>query len=161
VPAAPTASGCWSARPPSRASMTTAETSSPTAIDIESLGFDAGAHLLVKHALAALPEGEPLRVTGRSPGRQAQLADWCRVQVHALAWEDDAHGAARVTRGSTEAGRWRDAARTGHADPRAPGAVLPQADPAWGLAARGARVEAGSPAFAFRLDRREEVWADN
>jgi len=141
--------------------MTTAETSSPTAIDIESLGFDAGAHLLVKHALAALSDGEPLRVTGRSPGWQAQLADWCRAQGHALAWEDDAHGAARVTRGSAEAGRWRDAARTGHADPRAPGAVLPQADPAWGLAARGARVEAGSPAFAFRLDRREEVWADN
>jgi len=142
--------------------MTSVETSSPTAIDIESLGFDAGAHLLVRHALAALPEGEAtLRVTGRSPGWQAQLADWCRAQGHALAWEDASQGTARVTRGSAEAGRWRDAAPTGHADPHADAAVLPRAEPGWGLAARGARVEAGSPAFAFRLDRKDEVWADN
>ena len=66
--------------------MTSVETSSPPTIDIEALGFDAGAHLLVRHALAALPEGGSLRVTGRAPGWQAQLADWCRAQGHALTW---------------------------------------------------------------------------
>lgn len=138
------------------------ETSSPPTIAIESLGFDAGAHLLVRHALAALREGEAtLRVTGCAPGWQAQLADWCRTQGHALAWEDAARTTARVTRGGAEAGRWRDAARTGRADPRAEGAVLAHAQPQWGLAARGARVEAGSPAIAFRLDRKDELWADN
>ncbi|MCZ2104864.1 MAG: ferritin-like domain-containing protein [Burkholderiales bacterium] len=141
--------------------MTTAETSSPATIDIESLGFDAGAHLLVKHALARLPVGTPLRVSGHASGWQAQLAHWCRAQGHALAWADDAHAQALVTRGGAEAGRWRDAAHTGHADPRVSGAVLAQAEPTWGLAARGARVEAGSPAFAFRLARKDELWADN
>ena len=180
--------------------MTNAETSSPPTIAIESLGFDAGAHLLVKHALAALPEGASLRVTGHAPGWQAQLADWCRAQGHALAWANDLlplppgegrgegrapvdaarpqpsapapHPAsprraeeedrvALITPGTAETGRWRDAAHTGHADPQAAGAVLPQADAAWGLAARGARVEAGSPAIAFRLDRKDELWTDN
>ena len=155
--------------------MTRVETSSPTAIDIESLGFDAGAHLLIKHALAALPAGVSLRVTGHAPGWQAQLADWCRAQGHGLAWRpasgplpmskeempDADHRVALITPGGAEAGRWRNAARTGHADPHADGALLPEAAPAWGLAARGARVEAGSPAFAFRLNRKDEVWADN
>jgi hypothetical protein len=31
----------------------------------------------------------------------------------------------------------------------------------WGLAARGARVEAGGPEFHFRLNSKEEVWADS
>ena len=141
--------------------MTNAETSLPAAIDIESLGFDAGAHLLVKHALGAQPAGQALRVRGQAPGWQAQLADWCRTQGHALAWDGPARSTALVTRGTAEAGRWRDAAHTGHADPHHEGAVLPQAAPGWGLAARGARVEAGAPAFAFRLDRKQDIWADN
>ena len=159
--------------------MTRVETSSPPTIDIEALGFDAGAHVLVRHALAALPEGESLRVTGRAPGWQAQLADWCRAQGHTLSWmsrplpqgEGGGEGTpvideaptpiALITPGTAEAGRWRDAAHTGHADPHAEGAVLPQAPAHWGLAARGARVEAGSPDIAFRLDRKDELWADN
>ncbi|MEO7493378.1 MAG: ferritin-like domain-containing protein, partial [Massilia sp.] len=35
-----------------------------------------------------------------------------------------------------------------------------RADARWGLAARGATVEAGSPPIAFRLDRRDEVWGE-
>lgn len=165
--------------------MMSTETSSPATIDIEALGFDAGAHLLVKHALAALPVGTALCVTGCAPGWQAQLAGWCRAQGHALTWfplslgggggEGSAQAphptspqrgeeegrAALITRGNADAGRWRDAAHTGHADPHAPGAVQEQASPAWGLAARGARVEAGAPAFVFRFDRKQDIWADN
>ncbi|MEQ4576243.1 MAG: ferritin-like domain-containing protein [Gammaproteobacteria bacterium] len=141
--------------------MTSVGTSSPPTIDIESLGFDAGAHLLVKHALATLAPGQALRVVGHAPGWQAHLADWCRAQGHALQWEDDLRRQARVVRGDAESGRWHDAAHTGHADPRLPGAVAERAAPGWGLAARGARVEAGSPAFAFRLDRKDELWTDN
>ncbi|MDF1485124.1 ferritin-like domain-containing protein, partial [Ramlibacter sp. H39-3-26] len=96
--------------------MMTRDASPSPLTDIEALGFDAGAHLLVKHALATLPVGGTLAVTGRAPGWQVQLADWCRSQGHTLAWDCAARGVARVTRGGGQAGRWRGAAATGHSD---------------------------------------------
>lgn len=134
-------------------------------IDLQGLGFDAGAHLLVKHALAALPVGGQLRVTGSAPGWQAQLSGWCSDQGHGLRWEDGA-GAAQATaivaRGGAQAGRWRGAAQTGRSDARSGGdAVAAQAQPFWGLAARGAQVEAGAPAFHFRLSDKLQVWTDS
>jgi len=68
---------------------------------------------------------------------------------------------ARVTRGDAQAGRWRGALHSGHADPAREGAVAEQAQARWGLAARGATVEAGSPAIHFRLDQKNEVWTDS
>ncbi|WP_448676763.1 ferritin-like domain-containing protein [Delftia acidovorans] len=134
-------------------------------IDLQGLGFDAGAHLLVKHALAALPVGGQLRVTGSAPGWQAQLSGWCSDQGHGLRWEDGAGVAqamAIVARGGAQAGRWRGAAQTGRSDARTGGdAVAAQAQPFWGLAARGAQVEAGAPAFHFRLSDKLQVWTDS
>lgn len=134
-------------------------------IDLQGLGFDAGAHLLVKHALAALPVGGQLRVTGSAPGWQAQLSGWCSDQGHGLRWEDGAGAAqsmAIVARGSAQSGRWRGAAQTGRSDARSgDGAVAAQAQPFWGLAARGAQVEAGAPAFHFRLSDKLQVWTDS
>lgn len=131
-------------------------------IDIESVGFDAGAHLLVKLALGRLAVGEVLRVRSQGEGWEGPLAAWCRSQGHAVDFDAAAgHIEARVTRGAVQAGRWRAAAVTGVIDPRADNAVSPQAEARWGLAARGATVEAGSPAFAFRLSRKDEVWADS
>lgn len=134
-------------------------------IDLQGLGFDAGAHLLVKHALAALPVGGQLRVTGSAPGWQAQLSGWCSDQGHGLRWEDGASAAqamAIVVRGGAQAGRWRGAAHTGRSDARTGGdAVAAQAQPFWGLAARGAQVEAGAPAFHFRLSDKLQVWTDS
>lgn len=134
-------------------------------IDLQGLGFDAGAHLLVKHALAALPVGGQLRVTGSAPGWQAQLSGWCSDQGHGLRWEDGVDAAqamAIVARGSAQAGRWRGAAQTGRSDARSgDGAVAAQAQPFWGLAARGAQVEAGAPAFHFRLSDKLQIWTDS
>ena len=134
-------------------------------IDLQGLGFDAGAHLLVKHALAALPVGGQLRVTGSAPGWQAQLSGWCSDQGHGLCWEDGAGAAqamAIVARGGAQAGRWRGAAHTGRSDARTGAdAVAAQAQPFWGLAARGAQVEAGAPAFHFRLSDKLQVWTDS
>ncbi|WEM01610.1 ferritin-like domain-containing protein [Delftia tsuruhatensis] len=134
-------------------------------IDLQGLGFDAGAHLLVKHALAALPVGGQLRVTGSAPGWQAQLSGWCSDQGHGLRWEDGVDAAqamAIVARGGAQAGRWRGAAQTGRSDARSgDGAVAAQAQPFWGLAARGAQVEAGAPAFHFRLSDKLQVWTDS
>ena len=134
-----------------------------TVIDLEDLGLDAGAHLLVKHGLLALAPDQALQVIGRSPGWDAQLAAWCRSQGHACSVLQDASGrtVAQVLRGTAQAGRWRGALSTGHADPRRAGAVAAHADARWGLAARGATVEAGSPAMAFRLDQKADVWAEN
>ncbi|WP_234641475.1 hypothetical protein [Delftia tsuruhatensis] len=67
-----------------------------------------------------------------------------------------------VVRGGAQAGRWRGAADTGRSDPRdGADAVAAQARPFWGLAARGARVEAGAPAFQFRLSDKLHVWTDS
>lgn len=134
---------------------------SPT-INLEQLGFDAGAHLLVKHGLQAVPPGGELCVVGDSPGWESQLSAWCRSQGHACqVSEQNGRPLARVTRGDAQAGRWRGALHSGHADPSSEGAIAEKAQASWGLAARGATVEAGSPAIHFRLDRKSEVWTDS
>jgi len=131
-------------------------------IDIENLGLDAGGHLLVKHALLAVLPGGEIVVVGSSPGWDAQLSAWCRNQGHQFAlMEQDGQTIARVIRGTALSGRWRGALYTGHADPEVECAVAEQAQACWGLAARGATVEAGSPAMHFRLNQKNEVWADN
>ncbi|PXW24886.1 ferritin-like domain-containing protein [Paraburkholderia caballeronis] len=143
--------------------------------DLEHLGFDAGAHLLVKLALGQVEVGQCIAVRGQAPGWQAQLASWCRAQGHAVlpapdrepatgtgtASTNHANDTVLVRKGSAQAGRWRGAAHTGHSDPRDEHAVAAQALPAWGLAARGAAVEAGSPAFDFRLADKAQLWTDS
>jgi hypothetical protein len=62
-----------------------------------------------------------------------------------------------VTRGTALDDRWRSAERAGGDHP---GTVADRAEPTWGLAARGALVEAGGPEFRFPLDTKEAVWAD-
>jgi hypothetical protein len=52
--------------------------------------------------------------------------------------------------------RWRDARRAGSGV----GPPESRADPAWGLAARGALVEAGGPPIGAHWTEREHVWAD-
>ena len=130
-------------------------------IDIDRLGLDEGALLLVRRALAALPVGERLSVRGRAPAWDLQLMAWCRQQGHDVETRslDDGAVEAIVTRGPWAEGRWRNALDSGHsrlARGELPAAV---ADPAWGLAARGATVEAGSPAIGFGLGVRDEIWA--
>lgn len=124
----------------------------PPTIDIETLALDAGALLLVRRALAAVPPGGVLRVRGQAPEWRHHLVAWCRQQGHAVQAEgDEMH----VTRHRHADGRWLGAERTG----TAVGEPAAAAAPGWGLAARGAAVEAGSPAFDFALSRRDELWA--
>jgi hypothetical protein len=138
----------------------TAVSSVPT-IDIETLGLDAGALLLVRRALAELPVGGSLNVRGRAPHWEMHLTVWCRQQGHAIRTRVLAGGEveAVVTRGPSAAGRWRGAMTTGHSQLAAGELPAAVAEPAWGLAARGATVEAGSPDFAFGLRTRDELWA--
>jgi len=58
-------------------------------------------------------------------------------------------------RGEAEDARWRDATRAGE-----PSAPAERAESTWGLAARGAMVEAGGPPLPADILARDEVWAD-
>lgn len=129
----------------------------PAIIDIEHLGLDAGAHILIKHGLSGVPVGGEIRITGSVPGWEVQLSAWCRAQGHPLTFAD---GQARITRSDIHSGRWRGAISSGHANPQNEGAVHEQALPCFGLAARGATIEAGSPEFPFRLNQKHVVWTD-
>ncbi len=132
--------------------------SPPTIINIESLGLDQGAHLLIRRALNALAVGDTLRVTGSAPDWDMHLLAWCRSNGHAVTFDGD-H--ADIVRGPFQTGRWHGAERHGAADRQAPQAVLEHAQPGWGLAARGATVEAGSPAFDFRFSDKVGIWAES
>ncbi len=130
-------------------------------LELGALGLDRGGHLLVKHALRGLPVGGRLAVHGHAPELLLHLRAWCRGQGHPLHPAPPGDLAlAVVERGGAEEGRWRGAARAGHADLAHPGAVAEHPAATWGLAARGAMVEAGSPPVAFGLSRRLDVWAD-
>lgn len=129
------------------------------AIDIEDLGFDSGAHILVKHGLQGVAPGAELTLTGVGASWQGELATWCRNQGHRCRLDQqDGRALAFVRRGDAQAGRWRGALHSGHSDPALDGAVAPLAQARWGLAARGATIEAGSPEMHFRLDQKSEVW---
>ena len=132
--------------------------SPPPTIDLEGLGFEEGAHLLLKRALAAMPVGARLEVRGRDPSLAVHLRAWCRAHGHRVEWPDtglDGDVVAVVVRGDADDLRWAGAERAG-----APGGVVDHPSPPWGLAARGALVEAGGPAMDFSLDDGRVVWAD-
>lgn len=141
--------------------MTTARAT----IDLGELGFEDGAHLLLKRALAALPPGARLDVTGRAPALGVHLRAWCRSRGHGVEWPDGDRSekgpvVAVVVRGDADDLRWTGAERAGGPDPSQVGAVVDRPSARWGLAARGALVEAGGPEMDFDLDDRKAVWAD-
>src|SRR2546429_5853487 len=120
-------------------------------IDLDALGFDRGAGLLLERALAGLPTGSRLEVIGRDPALTVDLGPWCRSRGHRV------EAGNIVVRGDAAADRWLGATRAGTPGP---GGVVERPEPAWGLAARGALVEAGAKPSGFDLDDRDVVWAD-
>lgn len=135
--------------------MSEAEIGQQASLDLDDLGLDAGGHLLLQHALGRLSVGAPLLVRGTSPELRVHLRGWCRQRGHEVSWPGDGVTAV-VTRGGAEVGRWRDAEPAG-----SPSSVVDCAPARWGLAARGATVEAGGPEFDFPLSEREVVWSDD
>lgn len=120
-------------------------------INIEHLGFDSGAHVLVKHLLSTISPGEEIEIKGQAPEWQAQAAAWCRSHGHGF---QISQNKAVIKKGSLEEQKWDHS--NGHT-----AEVSAQAAPQWGLAARGAQVEIGSPEFQFRLNKKEEIWSSN
>ena len=143
---------CW--RMPSTASgSTTTKAWSPRMrIDLDDLGFDRGGHLLVARALAGTPVGADLRGRGarpaaRAPSRHVVSCTWSRVPDPRLG---------RRNRGAGPTGPARRRAMGPSA--RAPEArrrrgLIARPPAEWGLAARGALVEAGGPTPRFDARR--------
>ncbi|HEX6074494.1 MAG TPA: sulfurtransferase TusA family protein [Micromonosporaceae bacterium] len=131
----------------------------PRRLEFGHLGFSAGAHLLLRRALSAMPPGARLSVAGTDPALRVDLPAWCRSQGHPVEFPDtDQDGTvAVVVRGTRDEDRWFGATRAGEP---APGTVIQHPPAPWGMAARGALVESGGPAPTFDLDDRDLVWSD-
>ncbi len=124
--------------------------------DLHDLPFEEGGSLLVKRALRQAQDGEPVRVTGTAADLEILLRAWCRAEGHAFESRDPATMV--LTKGPAAAQRWSGAERAGEA--ASPGGVSERPPRRWGLAARGALVEAGTPEFGFALVDKEEVWSE-
>ncbi|HKX32707.1 MAG TPA: ferritin-like domain-containing protein, partial [Blastocatellia bacterium] len=140
--------------------MTNTETSPSRIIDIEGLSFTSGAHLLINRVLRELPAGGRLGVRAESRDFAVHLRGWCRAQGHEYL-DGDESVTAWIVRGGAASGRWSQAERAGGIDSGSSDAVLDAPSLNWGLAARGALVEAGGPEFHYRLRNKEQVWAGN
>jgi len=121
-----------------------------TDVDLADLGLDRGGHLLVKRALARAP-GDVVRVTGTSPNLESELRAYCRSQ--GLGFETT-ETSVHLVRPIVRSSRLHGAHRT------SPDEVADRPLLRWGLAARGATVEAGSPEFDFPLNDKNVVWAE-
>ncbi len=145
-----------STTPPDASSPAT--TSTEVALDLEGLGLDRGAHLLIDRALATVPVGAALAVRGSASDLGLHLATWCRQMGHGfLPAEAGSLATGRIVRGLADE-RWSDTARAG--DSTKPLSMAGHASGHWGLAARGAMVERGGPDFQFTLSERDTVWCD-
>ena len=100
-------------------------------------------------ALAAMRPGQRLRVVGTDPHLAVHLAPWARARGHGV----DGHV---IVRGDAD-----DRRRTGAERAGATSTTVDRPPRTWGLAARGALVEAGGPPLAVAdLDRRDQVWTE-
>jgi hypothetical protein len=133
-------------------------------VDLKTLGFAEGGHLLVKRALRAAAVGQEISVTGSAPELDVHLRAWCRTEGHQFDWRagrGTSPGHATIRNGGAETSRWAGAERAAHPAASTAGAVADHPPRRWGLAARGALVEAGTPAFDFHLVDKIEVWSDD
>jgi hypothetical protein len=135
--------------------------------------------VLLAAVLDPAPPGEEIEVAVASRSVALELPGWLRVAGHQVVDEG------RETAGAGE--RWLVRVRRGAVrrvlaeplpEPRAPirppagtfptrelreaaGPMPEQADPSAGFVPPGAIAEAGAPGFAWRLNRRDDVWADD
>ena len=141
--------------------MTDADPRVPT-VELGTLGLDRGADLLLVRALMRRDAGERVRLRGHDRELGVHLPAWCRAKGHRVIEivGDDRGITAIVEVGAHVHARAHAAVRAGLPDPSATAAIADVADPRWGLAARGALVEAGVTPIPFALARKDEVWAD-
>jgi TusA-related sulfurtransferase len=117
-------------------------------VDLEDLAIPDGAPVLLRRALTPLAAGDVLEARGDSAELVDELAAWCRKEGHRYLGAGAAPHTYRIERG---AGPWPVLAPGGQ--------IAEAADPQWGLAPRGARLETGGPVFAFTLRHKRDIWA--
>jgi hypothetical protein len=117
-------------------------------LNLEDLTLYEGAAVLLRRALARLAAGELLEVRGDSPQLEEELALWCRKEGHRYQGKRPGSNLHTV----------EFCAGLAPLMPAGDG-VAEVADSRWGLAPRGARIEAGGPEFAFTLRQKRDVWA--
>jgi hypothetical protein len=116
-------------------------------VDLGDLALDEGAHLLIERALR---RGAEIHVAGTAPTLAVDLPAWCRARGHQTAPTPAGFAVVRA-----KDDRWALADRAGNA-----AVPVERALASWGLAARGALVEAGAPELDLPLTDKREVWAD-
>ena len=126
-------------------------------LDLKDLPFERGGALLVKRALR---HDRRISVSASGPDTFIHLRAWCRAEGHGFSLDEKSNSAV-ITRGDADTQRWSNSERAGAADALAPEAVADLPPQRWGLAARGALVEAGSPQFHFTLSRKIELWSED
>jgi hypothetical protein len=132
-------------------------------LELGTLGFAEGGYLLLKRALRQAGPGHAVIVSGAAPGLEVDLRAWCRREGHRFEWRTGsapAGGSAVIVNGGAESGRWADAGLVG-TEGVSGDSVAEHAPRTWGLAARGATIEAGTPAFDFHLVDKVELWSDD
>jgi TusA-related sulfurtransferase len=125
------------------------ERSPKAQVDLEDLTLHEGAAVLLRRALAQLSAGEMLEVRGESSELAGELGAWCRKEGHRYLANGTKPKVHRIERGAGLAAL---------VPPQA--GIAEIADRRWGLAPRGARIEAGGPEFAFTLRQKREIWAE-
>jgi hypothetical protein len=115
------------------------------------VGLDRGGHLLIDRALRSLVPGERLLVLEGDARLGVHLPAWARGRGHTV-------DGPVVVKGGAGDRRMVGAVRAG-----GPGAdsIVDRPPSSWGLAARGALVEAGGPDLTSAdLSSRPQVWSD-
>jgi len=116
--------------------------------ELEDLSLQEGAPVLLRRALSGLAKGEWCEVHGDSPELADHLAAWCRKQ------------GVRCETGGAPPGTFRiEAAGPAPLISMSRTEIAEAAEPVWGIAPRGARIEKGVPEFAFPLLHKRDVWA--
>lgn len=130
-------------------------------VELGALPIDQGGAILLRRAAAAAQPGEQIEVRGSDPSLAVHLRAWARREGHR--WEEPtvaAPAALALVRGDAADARRAGALLAGHPNPRDPDAVAERAAAAWGIAPRGAEVEAGAPPHTVALMEKCECWAD-
>ena len=117
-------------------------------LDLEDLALHEGATVLLRRTLAQMRAGDWFEVRGDSPQLVEQLAAWCRKEGHHCEPKLGVAGVCRI-----QSAGLAPSIATSRIQ------VSETADPTWGVAPRGARVESGGPDFGFTLRKKRDVWA--
>ena len=117
-------------------------------LDLEDLALHEGATVLLRRTLAQLRAGDWFEVRGDSPQLIEQLAAWCRKEGHHFEPKLGVAGVYRIQSAGLAPSMVTSRIQ-----------VSETADPTWGVAPRGARVESGGPDFGFTLRKKRDVWA--